>query len=641
MITSRYSDTLTSETVTVTAIGSRGAKCRTPYNSEITVLWEDDLPSPVPEVGDVWIVDKVSDGRWFFSYKSTGGQYNMMRYSMSLDMHSCVGKERSVVDDIVSSGVSEVMLVVADNGIVWWDSETARQAGLVAYNDACLRQVVRRIVDAGLSVSFVIDCRLWSDTDNPSNNYYQQQVLGDGENTYSTQWSFMTAMGAVKGMVDELYDLYKDRVRGIIFRNWTFAGPFADVSDYICGEYESATGRGLIDDLTDSQWSDEWWSKRMGIMRYYGYLQSRFINYVKSDIGNWPVSAIVPTKQICITSERTGRFDTWINDNFSSYGWSMVGCPLVYSSSISHDDELASFEYNVASLIRFADASAPLFVLSINALSDYRGIFDILSRYFATNVCLGDYTEWRRLSDIEMLSLRAAMNEYSVTAVRRRDCVGLLVSNNSRDISFNSESDFNRFSVAAQNFAISLLSRVPYRLRIFYDDDMNDEKYIRNVSSLVLFESLNMSDEAVSTVDMLLGSEDRNIVAIGRCGAYYGENASRRDGIPFLSRFDEFDYGVGIYRNQITVRSGLLDVSDDVYAIYNPAIGILPVKHTDPDDESVLAVSYMGGDDDSDIVVAPIYSNNRNTIISMDILDNDILLDLACDFVLYAIGRDG
>jgi len=636
MITSRYSDTLTSETVTVTTIGSRGAKCRTAYGSEITVLWEDDLPSPVPEIGDIWIVDKVSDGRWLFSYKSTGGRYNMMRYSMMLDMHSCVGRERTVVDDIVSSGVSEVMLVVADNGIVWWDSETAKQAGLVTYNDDCLRQVVRRITDAGLSISFVMDCRLWSDIDYEPNNYYQQQVLDDGKCAYSPQWSFITAIGAVKGMVDELYGSYHEMVRGVIFRNWTFAGPFADVSDYVCGEYESATDRSLKDDMTDSQWSDEWWSKRMGIMRYYGFLQSRFLDRVKSDIGNWPVSAMVPTKQICITSERVGRFDTWIDDGFSSYGWSMVGCPLVYSHSINHDDELASFEYNVASLIRFAGGSVPLFVLDINALGDYRGIFDILSRYFATNVCLGDYADWRRLSDIEMLSMRSAMNEYSVTAVKNQDCIGILISSDSRDISFNSASDCNRFSIAAQNFATMLLSKTSHRLRIFYDGDMASKKYIKGVSSLVLFESLNMDDDAVATVNRILNVEDRNIVIIGRCGMYSGESVAKRDRIPFLDVFDESDYGTGIYTDGMTIRSGLIDISDGVYALYKPAIGILPVKHTDPEDDSVLATSHIEDDE----VVAPIYSHNRNTIISIDILDDDILLDLACDFVMYAIGRD-
>lgn len=674
MADSRYTNDLMQEVVTVEEIGAVGARVRTTYNSVFTVQWGNALPNPVPQVGEVWRLERIYGSSWAFHEKLNTDGYNMMRYAMELDIRTCIGRERSVIDDVASSGVTEVYLTVAEDGVVFWDSQVAEKYEL----DVCeqdgepidmLDQVVERCKAANLSVVFVIDCGLWSDTTNVIQNAYQQMRLDSsylmggwmGVRNYTWQiienygswnailnmawrhafaqhvktWSFIKAKEPVKLLVDELYDKYSADVRGICFKGWCVDGAFADCSDYVSGEYEERYGSPMAADMAGSPYSEKWWKRREHMQDMFDDLQRDFLSYVKQNIGNWPVSTIVPSRVIFPSSEQAGRFDTWVDDRFGTFGWSMVGCGLDYTKSIDSAAELRSLEYGVACLNRLAQGSTPLFRIDVFDIEEYDGVFNILSKYRATNVLIDDYEHWRLLSDQQVIELKEAMNKYSVVPINRLDSIGFYLSDNSRDIAYHNERTPNRFTDAAQDMCSVLLDKLPHRIRMLSDDDIEQGRNLDNLSSVVLFNAENMSDEAIGVVNDLLERGDRGIVIIGICGRYDHHGTTKRFDVPFLDFFGERDFDTMLYSKQVLVRKGKFDVADNVFAMDVQAEGVLPKLRVKGDE-----VEAYGHDANGQEVPVPLYFNGRSSIFSIDITDNDILMDLASEMVLYAIGRD-
>ena len=678
-VSSSYSNTYTRDIVTVNEIGARGALCSTSYGAEISVLWGANLPSPVPQVGERWYVQKIASSRWAFESKITGLSYSLVKYSMSLDMWSCIGRERSVVDDIAGSGVSEVYLTVADGGIVYWDSEVASKYGLKTCDvDGepydYVEQVVSRCREAGLAVTFVIDCNLWSDVNNKVHNHYQQvrytadyvaafgwlytaqYTWGDVENwtwnrarnsniqpaegkgvEHVPTWSFITAMEPVGKLVSELYAKYSDAVRGVCFRNWHINGMTADASAYVSKAFSELRDASLGDMMCSAKYSDLWWIRRSELMDFFAQLQIDFLQEIRSRVGNWPISAIVPAKTLCMSSERMGRLDTWLDDDFSSYGWSKVGCPLEYSKSIDEAYELRSFEFLVASLRRFAEDASALYIVDVEQSVNYEALFNVLAKYNVTNVLLDDYDHWRYLSDQQAVDLANAMNTASVTPVTTLDEVGFYLSSNSREIAFHDDADVNKYQRSAQELCITLLDRLPHRIRIYYDSDMEYEENLDDMAAIVLFESLNMSYEAVDAVNSVIDDGGKNVVIVGRCGLYSENSLIRRFDVPFLDRFGEVDFGMDAYETQVSVKAGRLGAFDVSYAMDGECVGILPTRHTDPDAGDCDAVGYLS---DGSRVAAPVYFKGRTSAISIDILDEPALTQMVSEMVLLAIGRE-
>ena len=673
MADARYTSSLTKEVVEVLEVGAVGARCRTIYNSEVIVQWNTNLPDPVPQVGECWFVDRVSNARWTFVSKAQGDRYNIMRYAMSLDMRSCIGRERPIIDDIAASGVQEVFLRVAGEGIVFWKSEVAEKYGLsVCEVDGEPADMVRQVVDrckaAGLSVVFVMGCDLWSDTGDPTHNLYQQvemdnsYIMGgwlgaknftwrqisymtwravlesawnSAEHAYRPTWSFVNAKEPVRLMVEELYEAYSADVRGICFDGWHVNGAYADVSDYVDNLYRNAYGKPIVSVMAGNSFSTEWWGKRDEMTRFFAGLQENFIEYVRGNIGNWPISAMVPSKVICCSSEMTGRYETWVDDDFGTYGWSLVGCTLEYQRSIDRAAELRSLEYCTASLKRLAEGSTPLYCMDFFQMDEYDGALEILAKYDASNVLIGEYEQWRLLSDQQVIKLKDAMNKYSVTPISRLDDIGFYVSNNSRDVYFRSELEPNMFSLAAENMCAALLDKLPHRLRVLYDADMENEGVSDNVAAIVLFESINMSEAAVEVVNGLLDREDKNVVIIGLCGRSDRMAVERRYDIPFLDKFGERDYGNAMYSRCAKLRAGRIDAADNVYVMEYDVEGIAPLYNVDK--ATAAAVGY---DADGNEVALPILFSGRSSAISMDILNEPAMMDMASDMALYAIGRD-
>ena len=651
-VTSRYTEDYTRDIVTVEKIGAVGALCKTSYGAEITVNWGTNIPSPVPTLGERWYVQRISPSRWAFESKITGTSYSIMRCAIALDMASCVGRERPTVDYISSIGVSEVYLTVAGGGVVYWDSEVAADYGLMTcdVDDKpfdYVGQVVRRCRAAGISVVFVIGCDLWSDVQNPVHNYYQQVRLSDdyissadsqgyvgrdGSAEHVATWSFVTARQAVGSLVAELYSRYGDDVRGVCFDGWCVNGAYADASDYVNGEFVKDHPHNIYEMLVVNRFSSMWWSRRRELASFYGRLQSDFIDGIKSSVGNWPISAMVPSSVLCLSSERVGDFDTWVGDDFALFGWSQVCCMLDYSRSVDRNLEFCSFEYLVACMQRFAEGATPVYGVPISTVDNYEGLFSVLAKYNVTNVLIGDYESVRSLSEQQLTSLRSAINSNSVTAMTTTSEFGVLLSSNSRSVTYYDDFDFNRFSRQAQDFCMSLLDKLPHRMRVYYDRDVENPKNLSGISSLVLFHSLNMSDKAITSIKSVVGG--KNIVVVGRCGMYPLDGVIRRNSMPFVDMFGASDYGSRVYRGVVSVSGGNIGAFDSVYVMDGRCVGIAPVV-LDRGGGFAIA-SCQDGDDD---LVAPIFANGRSFDIAMDIIDEQPLLDMASEMVLVAVGR--
>lgn len=666
-VTGMYSESLSEEVVEVLEVNAIGARCRTSYKSEISIRWGSNLPSPVPQVGDVWRAKRIYGSLWSFDQKLTTGGYNFMRYAMSLDIRTCIGRERPVVDDIARSGVRELYITVAEDGVLYWDSPSAEQFGLSTYPGGCLRQVIDRCEAAGISVVLVIDCGLWSDPTDDVHRYYRQRRMdesyalgtwaalldyewGDmsqvtwrdvlesswGDSTSSSDtWSFVTAKRPVRIFASELYELYGERVRGICFDGWRGDGGFADVSDYVNGIYRERYGRDIYYDMAADVYSDEWLSRRSDMLDMFGSLQSEFLSAVSDEVPGWPVSAIIPSQAIFQSSARSGRFDTWIDDDFGSYGWSMVGCRMDYVRSADASDEMRSFEYGVAYLRRLADGASPLFMLDIEGGVDYSGMLSILAKYDATNIIIGSYEDWRMLSDYDVIRLSDAMNAYSVTPKSALDDIGFYISNDSRDAAFFDEREPNRFSDAASSMAGLMLDKMPHRLRVMFDGDLARVAGgdIGGVSAIVVFEAENMSDSEVDAVSSLLGGSI-GVTFVGMCGRYDEWSLSQRYDMPFLIHFGERDYGTMMYRDSVRLSMPQMGIPDGIYSISGAVEGAR-LSITD-----VADAAAVGYDDGGVSVAVPILSKGRDSIIALDVVGNDVLADLSSDLACYSVGRD-
>lgn len=676
MATSWYSNSLFEETVEVLEVNASYARCRTSYRAEVNVNWGSNLPSPVPQVGEIWRVKRVAGSIWAFDCKLNVGGYNLMRYSMSLDIKTCIGRERPVIDDIAKSGVTEIYLTVAEDGVVYWDSAIAGEFGLVSRSGSkgssdFIRQVIDRCDAAGISVVLVIDCGLWSDATNLLHQYYRQKKISEsytfgtwmallaydwGTISYVTwrdildnnwggdalsssgTWSFVTAKDAVCSLVSELYGKYGNRIRGICFSNWRGDGGFADVSDYVNGVYKSMFGRDIFYDMTVGIYSDLWWQHRSDMISMFDGLQRSFLADVKSVAAGMPVSVIIPSQVIFQSSERAGRFETWIDDDFGSYGWSLVGCPLDYVESADESSAMRSFEYGVACMNRVAKGSSPLFMLNIKGDMNYSGFLSILAKYDATNVMVGSYEDWRLLKDSDVLALSAAMNEYSVSPKSSLDDIGFYLSNDSRDVAHFDELRPNRFTDAVCDMVAVLLEKLPHRIRILYDSDVEDIGSATGLSSVVLFCADNMSDSGVEAVESLLKSKGVGVVVVGMSGRYPEWSTGQRFDMPFLGFFGERDFGTEFYKTSVLLRFGYLDTADNVFAFGSMAEGAKPTLRINVNDPNV--VNAVGYDRSGNIVPVPLYFKGRSVMFSVDATVDDVLLDLASELVLYSIGRD-
>lgn len=637
-----YFSQMQHEVVRVTAISPRGATCLTSYKSELTIPWGNNLPSPIPQVGETWMVQKFATNRWKFMSRVRSGQYSVMHYAMTLDARSCIGKERAIIDDIKKSGVDEVFLNVADDGLVLWDSDSAEDFGLGCFGDHTT-QLIKRLWEYGIAITLMISCRVWSNVRAESVHHKYQQVVYDaeGNGSYTAIMSPKAAAEPMRVMVEELYSKYQPYVRGVCFSDFVLAGEHADFSLAARNEYVKRFGVEPTYSLTeyDPQVKD-WWRKHFEWMSFQADLQKDFLATVKRNIGNWPVSAITASRVMCPTESgvKVGRLSTGIQDDFGTYGWEMVGFPMAYTKQSDPAAELRSLEYLIACEQRFAKGCSPFYLLDIKSLTQYGGVFELLSKYDASTVILDDYDHWRLLSDQQVIELGEAMNSYRVSEKSDLDCVGVLLSSNSRDIYAYDYETNTKFSKSIENMCASLLDKLPHKLKVFFDSDMEDVLEIKKTAALVSFMASNLTDNAIDTLETLIAGDDRNVVLVGRTGYMMGSTDTERERYPLMSYFKQSEYRTQEYLHEIIVGAGQIDVAKNAFILQKNNIGIKPVLDYGGTESYIQTVS--GGVNVLEKVLAPLFFHDRSSMLGIDVIRDDLLLEVASELALYALGRD-
>lgn len=622
------------DAVRILSIGKSGARCVTSYNSELTIPWDNHLPDPIPNVGETWIVEKISSNIWTFKYKVARGSFNVMSYAMMLDASTCVGRERAIADDIAGAGVTEVFLKVADDMSVMWDSKVAQNFGLRSFGDN-VTQMLKRLKNLGISVTLSIDAELWSDQNDDSLAEYQQiKQDKDGNETRSVVMSPSGAKLAVKALVNELKFLYQPYIVGFCIDGIRMDGENSDFNSKAKAEFLANNGYVPDYSITEYDGTESWWEKNGAWIESRERALSSFASEVRTGLGSMSLSAIIPQDAVKTgrSGVKSGRAECGIGDEFAS-SWSAVGMPMSFSRSSDKASELRSLEMFAAYEKRLAKNSVPFYVLDLDSLDQPDGVFEILAKYDANKVVFDSYEKWRLLSDEKVISLKEAMSKYKVTERSTSQHIGLVLSSDSRDVSAYDLESNTSYTDAAESLCSSLLDKLPHRLKVLFDSDIEDVETIRSVACAVFFMVSNMSDESVQAVEKALSSSDKSLVFVGRTGYMVGRSSRERDRMPFLAQFGQSEYLTQEYVKEIKVDAPY-QTSEAVYTLESNNIGIKPVLG------GTSAKSFVQTSDGYEEVDAPLMFLGRSSMLGIDASNDDQLLDISGDLALYAIGRD-
>ena len=648
-VTSYFSDIGVKEVVKVTAISDESATCETSYKSILKIKWRNNLPDPAPKVGESWIIEKVASATWMFVSKTTSGRYNAMRYAIKLDARECIGKERAIIDDIAKSGVDEVYLRVAGDSVVMWNSTIASEFGLRSYGDY-MSQILKRLNDYDISVILVFDCELWT-SDTEEHHKYQQAYLyseEEGNSTldienqhYSMKFSPLAAKGALALLIKEVWNKYKTYVRGVCFDGFGLADEYGDFSYANRSRYfelygEEPTGSmAIVNELTPV-------SSFARKSQWLSFIAETYIEFkatIEDVVPGCPLSVLIEDEYLnnSNTAKRLGKVATGIPDDFGKYGWNNVGMQMSFSRQTDSASELRSLEYMVAYAKRMAEGSSPIYILDLNSTDTYDAALEIFSRYNATTILFDSYNKWRMLSDKRIIDLNYAMGRYRVTEKSDLDYIGILHSSSSHSIAAYAIDDNRKWASAIENMCSVVLDRLPHRLKIFFDDDIESTDKIKDIAALIVFMAENMSDNAISTINYLIEAEDKNVVVVGKAGSYLSDNKVARQSTPFVGEFNQSVGGTREYRLALYVDRGKMDIANSVYMLDGIDSGYTPLLEE-------KSTSYMQAISGSEIIyksiAAPVFEKKRSSMLGMDAIRDSTLLDVVGGFVLYALGRD-
>lgn len=629
------------EFIKVTAISDMSARGITPYNAEISVEWTMNLPSPIPQVGEWWVIERSNMAGWTFVSKITSGSYNAQYYSVILDMVSCIGRERSVADDIRNMGVHNVYLRVISDGQAFWNSTAAKKLGYVV-NGERTRQIVSRLRDYDINVVFLLDCD--SIPELTSNQKYRQASINrSGSVAFGGRMSYPAVKDIVAEMVLELYEQYSVESIGVCFENFGLLPPempainsstIYDVSHAAESAYTTKYGSvppySILLDRSNSAWYENW----VKWLDFWHQQYDDFLSTIRnSGIGNYPVSVIVPSETItrAPTDGCTGSIYATIGDNIGRLNWSSFGVPLEYTYQQDEELEMCSMELSVAMAKRLADSSAPFYVIDIAQTFQPEGVFSTLAKYEASNVILDDYEKWRAKSSDDTIPFLSAMNKYSVVEKSALNEVGFYISSASRDSSYNLAAMNHRWFDAIEDIAASILSSLPYKLHILFDEDMEDEGRLESLSLIIAVTPSRLSKESIDVIGKIIDREDLNIVI---AGSPMDENGN----VLFLDKFNqgaEFD---ALWFGPITIDKKGFSNSKEVFYIEDGTgvMGILPALSSGDARgyHGYLPSVLTGG-------IAPVFFHKRSSIVAMDVTSSGVLIDMVGRLAMYAVGRDG
>lgn len=607
------------EVVRVVSVGRDSAHCETSFGSSVNVYWSSGIPDPLPKAGELWHVQTFGNGlRWMFVSRVPSGDIQRTSYWVDVDWRTCVGHERSVVDDIASAGFDGVLLNVASCSQLAWGNE---RFGLVGYGDN-VTQFVMRANDVGLRVRLSLSADLWSSAkSNGEQALYTQRTIYVSSGTASLATSvFMSpaaSAGAVSSIVSELYELYSPFVEGVVIDGFCLDGPYSDFSS-------SASARFVADgNLLDISSIGLVGSQRDLYDSYQRQAQMAFVSAIRESVGSWALSAIVPSNRFCISSSEIGARATGIWDDFGSYGWTSVGMALDYQMDADSESAMRSLEVECAELVRLSGECPPMARMSIERMPQPMPVMAMMSKYGIPDVVVDDYEMWCSLSDDEVDALRSAMSLNRVSEVSRLQSLGFVVS----QANMNMASNKPEVVAAIEGMCGDVIDRVPHALRCLFDSDVEGGSF-DGLSSVLVSCCDYLSDAGVKSISDAIGDGYRGFVIVGDVGS--ASDDGPRQYLPLSERVGGVLYGGELY-------SGILSMSDvyvaeDSYSIDLVVNGAVPVA------SDGMAMSASMGE--NDVVNAPVSITGRSSQVALDVVGDSHLWPVVGNFVSRAVGRE-
>lgn len=577
------------EVVAIKDVGATGAKCLTSYRAELTVPWSYSMPDPAPAVGEVWTVERLNGGIWAFRDKVRGGGFQALRYAMRLDARACAGRERSVADDVATSGVDGVVLTVASGGVLSWESALGdfygedgawheSGYGLRQHGDH-VTELLDRLVSNGLWVYLAVDMGVWCDAAGKtaaSESQARFQQL-DSFGRRHAKASPTAAAGAVSKMVGELAERYSDKVRGVFLDGIGYATPDCDFSGAAMDACKAKRGREL-----DAAWQEasdkgslapeprpDKWRRRGEFDEDREAAWAGLRASVASAAHGLPVCATVDAACLCPNRSggRSGRLACGVGDSFGQGGWSVVGMDMDFSRAPDLKSEMRSLEVSVACLQRLASPATPMYFLDMRSMENFGAAFDVLNRYGASMCCVGDYDDWRQMSDARQRDLRDAIGSNRVSTSPTDPFIAVLMSSSSRDAAFCSPERSASWTEGFYDFCSEVMDRLPHRLKVLFDSDVEGVSPTGGWSALGLWMASCATDDAVEAVEELVGSAVP-VVSVGAFGRYSGRSLDKRRDIPLAPLIGTpATTRRSQYVSGLSVSAGTLDVEGSAYML--------------------------------------------------------------------------
>ena len=117
-----------------------------------------------------------------------------------------------------------------------------------------------------------------------------------------------------------------------------------------------------------------------------------------------------------------------------------------------------------------------------------------------------------------------------------------------------------------------------------------------------------------------------------------GSTDTERERYPLMSYFKQSEYRTQEYLHEIIVGAGQIDVAKNAFILQKNNIGIKPVLDYGDTESYIQTVS--GGINVLEKVLAPLFFHDRSSMLGIDVIRDDLLLEVASELALYALGRD-
>lgn len=586
-----------------------------------------EFSSP-PRVGEVWLVGKIQPNVWKLWNRVHVDKTNVMRYGIRLDCSECLGKERAIVEDIAAAGFEEVYLTIAKDSVVYWDSDIANDYGLLSL--PILRQLLDRFRNKRIDVTCVLSCEMWSDTTSEKQHEYQQKSLS-GE--YSRMASPSAAKEAVSSLLEELYGKYGADIYGYCLDGVGLAGYEFDRNEQADKNFYSAYHVMPPEEYLANGVDEEFLLWR----QFLSEEQASLCQGAKEALHQKPLIGIVPDYSFCIVdSEGVGSGRSGVADNFGSYGWDYVGFPLRYQQNVDKEAELRSLESLVAINTRFGEGSKPIYILDIPTLTQPYGVFEILSKYDASMVVVGDYHDYKLLSDESCIQLWGAMDKYRITEKNSSDYNGMVLSTASLQASHWGDAASIDYMKSYYSMSSLMIDKTSNRMRVMFDKDLETTGRFNDNAATCLFMVSNLSDTAIENIQDSLELSGRFICMVGRCG-YYRDTAKVLRDYPFLDYFGDSADSDREYIYSLTINGGVISDFKRSFAIDLGTTGIKSVKGAG------VAFGYDQVQTDDGVmnieVNAPVFVRDRHVYFAIDPVGESLLLEPASEFFVFSMSR--